>query len=218
MNEQIQAYLDGELPASELSTDELEVARRMERHVELLRVETEALPLKDLVPNVMDRISGLPIPAFVRGPAATPGWTSFVRWFVRPLRLFVSVRPVYVVATVLVLFAVATQLRPDRPEAGLATADATEDQIQQVFIRFEIMAPEAREVQLAGSFTNWDPTVSMQRLSSGVWTALVPLRPGVHDYAFRVDGEHWIVDPAAPRVADGFGGYNSQLSLILTSN
>lgn len=46
----------------------------------------------------------------------------------------------------------------------------------------------------------------------------MPLRPGVHDYAFRVDGEHWIIDPAAPRVADGFGGYNSQLSIILTSN
>lgn len=210
MNKQIHAYLDGELPVSELTVDELHVARRMERGSELLRAETDAMSLADLASPVMERISSLPNPA----AAASLGWRSFIRWFASPLRISVSVRPVYAVATALVVLAVSTQLWPDPSQAGYVPADRT----QLVFVRFEIMAPEAHEVQLAGSFTDWIPAVSLQRLSNGLWTALVPLRPGVHDYSFRVDGERWIVDPAVPRVADGFGGYNSQLSLILAAN
>jgi Glycogen recognition site of AMP-activated protein kinase len=217
MSEQIQAYLDGEIPGSELTPDDLEIARRMERHVELLRVETDAMSLTDLASPVMDRISTLQSPVPAHSPAE-PGWTEFIRWFGRPVRFSVNFRPAYAVATAVLLFAIATQLWQDRPQTGLATADATTSATQSIFVRFELMAPEAREVQLAGSFTDWNPTVSLRRLSNGLWTTLVPLRPGVHDYSFRVDGEHWIVDPAAPRVADGFGGYNSQLSLILASN
>jgi hypothetical protein len=41
----------------------------------------------------------------------------------------------------------------------------------------------------------------------------VPLRPGVHDYAFVVDGERWVADPNAPQVDDSFGGTNSRISL-----
>ncbi len=47
-----------------------------------------------------------------------------------------------------------------------------------------------------------------------MWSVTVPLEPGVHDYAFVVDGEQWRPDPLAPSVDDGFGGTNSRLALL----
>ena len=44
-----------------------------------------------------------------------------------------------------------------------------------------------------------------------MWTALVPMRPGVHDYLFVVDGRGWVPDPAASQVNDGLGGVNSRV-------
>jgi 1,4-alpha-glucan branching enzyme len=54
----------------------------------------------------------------------------------------------------------------------------------------------------------------MQESVDGVWTILVPLPPGVHDYSFIVDGERWVPDPYAPQVDDGFGGVNSRLTVL----
>lgn len=42
----------------------------------------------------------------------------------------------------------------------------------------------------------------------------LPITPGVHDYAFVVDGERWVADPYAPGIDDGFGGRNSRLTLL----
>jgi len=210
MSKRIHSYLDGELPASELSAEELHEARLMENRIECLRVETDTISVQDLASPVMDRIATLPSVQV----GETAGWIRAIKWFTTPLRVSLALRPTYALAAALVVIAVATQLWPERLRQGVGTADPT----TQVFVRFEIMAPDAREVQLAGSFTDWEPDVSLRSLGGGLWTALVPLEPGVHNYAFRVDGEHWVVDPSAPQIADGFGGYNSQLSLILASN
>jgi hypothetical protein len=69
-------------------------------------------------------------------------------------------------------------------------------------------------VMLAGSFTEWQPAYELVETTPGVWTVLVALQPGVHDYAFIIDGESWVADPAAPSVDDGFGGSNSRLALL----
>jgi hypothetical protein len=84
-----------------------------------------------------------------------------------------------------------------------------------VFVQFRLDAPEALEVRLAGSFTGWEPRHALHRSEDGVWTVMVALEPGIHDYAFVVDGSDWRVDPSAPRVDDGFGGENSRLALLL---
>jgi hypothetical protein len=54
----------------------------------------------------------------------------------------------------------------------------------------------------------------MTRTGPGVWTVVVPLEPGIHNYAFIVDGERWVPDPNAPAVDDGFGGMNSRLAVL----
>jgi hypothetical protein len=70
-------------------------------------------------------------------------------------------------------------------------------------------------VRLAGTFTNWEPRFELREAAPGVWTAMLPVPLGVHDYAFLVDGRLWYADPYAPQVSDGFGGRNSRLALVL---
>jgi 1,4-alpha-glucan branching enzyme len=83
-----------------------------------------------------------------------------------------------------------------------------------VLVHFQFEAPAATEVRLAGDFSSWQPTHTMSRSEAGVWSVVVPLSPGIHEYAFVVDGTRWQVDPGAPAVADGFGGHNSRVAVL----
>ena len=84
-----------------------------------------------------------------------------------------------------------------------------------VTVRFVLVAPEAREVSLAGTFNQWDAhaTPLVRAGPTGVWTATLTLPAGQHQYAFVVDGVRWVPDPGAPAVDDGFGRRNSVLTL-----
>jgi 1,4-alpha-glucan branching enzyme len=90
-----------------------------------------------------------------------------------------------------------------------ATADH-----RTVLVRFDLLAPEAHSVALAGSFNGWDDstTVFSRSAEAGVWTVTVALAPGEYQYLFVVDGRRWIPDPAAhAQVEDEFGQRNSLL-------
>jgi len=84
-----------------------------------------------------------------------------------------------------------------------------------VTVRFVLVAPEAHEVSLAGTFNQWDAhaTPLIRSGPTGVWTATLTLPAGQHQYAFVVDGVRWVPDPGAPAVDDGFGRRNSVLTL-----
>ncbi len=57
---------------------------------------------------------------------------------------------------------------------------------------FELEAPYAREVYVAGCFNNWDPLANpLQRQEAGIWRGTVSIEPGEHQYRFVVDGEWW---------------------------
>jgi hypothetical protein len=213
VNERIHAYFNGELQASDLTSEERQVVRRLEGHIETLRREAGGFSAAQLESVVMSQIADLPLPGAAQSSAGF--WLGgIIRWFARPKYVDFAFRPVYAVMAALLLFAVGWQLSAGSPESSLAVIESE----PRVFVRFEVMAPEAESVRLAGSFTGWVPNVSLQKLPTGLWTALVALPPGVHDYAFRVDEDTWVTDPGAPRVADGFGGFNSQLSLIVASS
>lgn len=81
-------------------------------------------------------------------------------------------------------------------------------------VHFELMAPDAREVYLAGSFDGWSPTsLPLFRMDNGVWVKELVLEPGVYEYLFIVDGI-WTPDPACSvSVANPFGGRNSQVTV-----
>jgi hypothetical protein len=84
-----------------------------------------------------------------------------------------------------------------------------------VTVRFVLVAPDAHEVSLAGTFNQWDAhaTPLIRSGPTGVWTATLTLPAGQHQYAFVVDGVRWVPDPGAPAVDDGFGRRNSVLTL-----
>lgn len=213
MNERIHLYLDGELPLSALAPDEAARARRLERAVATLRADGARYREADLASGVMDHIRA-------REPAGEPERSTVVRaveWLLGRRRVSFTLRPVYVAAAAVMVLVAGFQWDLASPFGGTASTVSAE-QPPAVFVRFEIDAPDARRVELAGSFSNWSPDVALTPVADGRWMAYVPLRPGVHDYAFRVDGERWVVDPAAPRVADGFGGFNSRLSLVLADS
>ena len=64
-------------------------------------------------------------------------------------------------------------------------------------VLFSLVAPEANEVELVGSFNNWDRDhgVKLTRNSNGVWVATLGLTPGRHLFKYVIDGV-WRPDPA----------------------
>jgi hypothetical protein len=86
------------------------------------------------------------------------------------------------------------------------------DTAGQVVTRFVLVAPEAGSVHLTGDFLSWSREgIELEDLrGTGVWTADVPLPPGVYQYTFVIDGTRWVPDPTAlSQVDDGFGQLNS---------
>ncbi len=74
---------------------------------------------------------------------------------------------------------------------------------------FQLEAPAAAAVLLAGDFTDWESQpIQMKRDRSGVWKTTVPLAPGAYQYRFMVDGQ-WADDPqASAHAGNPFGSAN----------
>jgi hypothetical protein len=68
-----------------------------------------------------------------------------------------------------------------------------------------IRVPNARTVELSGDFTNWKP-IPLARGDDDRWEATLPIAPGVHRVAIRVDGDTWSPPPGVPSVPDEFQG------------
>ncbi len=80
--------------------------------------------------------------------------------------------------------------------------------------KFQLHAPEAKEVFLVGEFNNWDPTAyRMRRFKDGIFKKSVQLKPGRYEYLFLVDGQWW-TDPANElRTPNPFGTENSVIEV-----
>jgi len=73
---------------------------------------------------------------------------------------------------------------------------------------------DLKSVAVAGSFNGWDPEAAPMVLEEGMWTILLVLPPGNHEYMLVEDGASWVTDPRAPgRRKDGFGGANGLLAI-----
>ena len=79
-------------------------------------------------------------------------------------------------------------------------------------IYFELYAPNAQEVFVAGSFNGWQPsTLPLQKHGSDRWVVELMLGPGKYEYRFVVDGE-WTDDPLSSAfVSNPFDGLNCVL-------
>jgi hypothetical protein len=73
-------------------------------------------------------------------------------------------------------------------------------------VRFALVAPGAHAVSLVGDFNSWNPaSVPLRRQAAGdEWAVRVALPPGLHVYAFLIEGRRMIADPHGYRfVGDG---------------
>ncbi|HSK18884.1 MAG TPA: glycogen-binding domain-containing protein [Longimicrobiales bacterium] len=215
MDQRTQKALDGELPREQLTAAGQADLLEAEARIRAVLRAIPAGPMPDLAPAVMRRIEDADAQrarSAAAGKAARPespgpikALRAFARWIWNPRPVSVAWRPVYGVATAALL---AVALIVSRETAPVDPA------AQQVLTQFVLEAPDAQQVVLAGDFTNWQPVHALTRTEPGVWSVVVPLAPGVHNYAFIVDGDRWVPDPNAPAVNDGFGGLNSRLAVL----
>jgi hypothetical protein len=187
--------------------------------LEQLMQETRAFvdmrPAPDLVTAVMREIEHVDVHRVNRSRTLI---TRFVRSLWIPRSVTFEFRPAYALllaASVLTVAGVVPHdWSADRPLAVARTQDAN----QRVYVQFRLQTSDATDVRLAGSFTQWQPEYQLHETAPGLWTVTLPLAPGVHDYAFIVDGQRWVTDPYAPAVQDGFGGTNSRITLVAWSD
>ena len=77
-------------------------------------------------------------------------------------------------------------------------------------VSFQLSAPEANTVALAGDFNGWNVnSLPLKKGKLGTWKASIKLKPGRYEYRFSVNGEWWDDPHAQERVSNPFGGYNS---------
>lgn len=222
MNEELQAYLDGERPLEELPPEDRERARQWDAFVEELRSSTRSKPPAGLEARVMAEAPERP---------EAPAWRRALGWLVEPRTVRVSPLAGVAAAAALALAVAlpATLLDrggEDRPAAAGADGPASTAvagggggaSAERVYVQFRLRAPEASSVAVAGDFTNWEPTHYLSDADGdGVWTGRVPLTPGLHQYMFVVDGSRWVTDPGAERhVDDGFGHRNAVVTITST--
>jgi hypothetical protein len=208
MYERVHQCLDGELPRSALSPAEEAELAALNDAVQAARAHVAAPRFPDLTARVMQALPAAPVAApAVHAPSLGERLRAALAWTWTP-RSFV-LRPAYGFAGALAM-ALLLALAP-RVERGLGGPAAQPAQV--VYVQFRLDAPGATRVELAGSFSNWQPRHQLREVAPGVWNVTVPLGPGVYDYQFVVDGKQWVPDPAARPVDDGFGGTNSRLYL-----
>jgi hypothetical protein len=68
-----------------------------------------------------------------------------------------------------------------------------------------IRVPGAKQVELAGDFTDWAP-VALQQVEDSGWRAVLPIAPGLHRMAIRIDQGAWRPPPGTRPVRNEFGG------------
>ena len=162
-------------------------------------------PAPDVTAAVMSQIQDLELAPAPRRPGTFARLAAML-WTPREF----SLRPAYALgaaAALVTLLAIPFSGSDATRNAPGSTGEP------RVFVQFRLEAMASR-VQLAGSFTNWEPRYELRQSAPGVWSITVPVTQGVHDYAFVVDGEQWVADPYAPQIGDGFGGTNNRLALL----
>ena len=143
-----------------------------------------ALPQK--VPEVR-----LPFPVRARFALGTPG---------RTLGLAFAASLILLVA----LFFTHTSTPP--PQTDLQPAAAGYQH------RFVIYQTGISQVEIAGSFTDWQRIPLQSDGSTGYWEITLEIPPGEHAFSYILDGDLILADPTVPsQEKDDFGSVNSIL-------
>ena len=200
MTDRLDDFLDGRIDRTDLTVSEQQQADAARGVIQQARAFVDAREAPDVTAAVMSRIERLGAPRST--VSASIGMRRWLAPFWTPREVSFQFRPAYgLLAAAAIVMAV--MLTPS-PSAH-----------PQVFVQFRFQNPDAMNVRIAGTFTNWEPRHELHEAAPGIWTITLPLSQGVHDYVFVVDGQQWVADPGAPQVDDGFGGTNSRLALLI---
>lgn len=224
-------YLDGELPPER----EPEALRRMADDAEaraLLRLELQVRAQAATSPTQVpagfaDRtMAALEAEEAAEASEAAASPLDVLarigHWLVAPRAL--HVRPGLAAAAAVLLVAVAVNLGPmlradeSTPTMAATPASPATPVAEQevVWTRFMYTDDDASSVAVAGDFSGWEPIPLSAQTVDGrtVWTGIVPVTKGEHQYMFVIDGSEWVTDPLAPvQRGDGFGNRNAVLQL-----
>ena len=204
LDPRLQAYLDGELRLEDLPVELRDRAAGWDGLLdEFARSAPAGAPL-GFDGRVMREIRST-----TRLASRVPAW---VEWAIRPRSIRVSPLAGLAVAATLVLAVV-------QPWSDRSSSSEEAQVAGRVYVQFLVEAGEAESVHLAGDFSDWQPTISLDDSDGdGVWSGRVPLEPGGHEYMFVIDGSEWVPDPnAAGSRDDGFGRRNSLLAVSSVS-
>lgn len=134
-----------------------------------------------------------------------------LEWLVAPRRFSVSPLASLAAAAGFAALVASATLALSRDE-GAVTVQPNPPQV----VQFAIVAPTANRVSLVGDFNAWDAssTPMAKGAVEGLWMVTVPLGVGSYQYAFVIDGDTWVSDPAAPlALEDEFGAPSSLLTI-----
>jgi hypothetical protein len=208
MSQRIHDHLDGDAASEALSPAEHARLLEMEAAVDAAVRHLRSVRAPEMAGRVM---AALP-PRVERRRGVGDVTRGALEWIWRPRPVRLALRPAYGFGALAAALAVASL--PGAPAvvetAPMARAAA---EAPPVYVQFRLEAAGASQVALAGTFTGWQPDVHLRQTRPGEWSVMLPLTPGVHDYAFVVDGRRWVADPHAAQIDDSFGGVNSRISL-----
>ncbi len=237
----VQRFVDGELSEADLQTalhriaDDPEARSLLQFEVRMtqdLAARPASPPPDDFADQTMEAVATASASESASLTEKMQDWWNTVT---TPVAL--EIRPASAVATAMVtsllvvsVFTLRGQLWTSPPEASssqVATTSNTSSTVQQasgtttqqgqtVWIRFLYTDNTADSVAVAGDFSQWEPIPLSPRTTNGetVWTGLVPVARGEHEYQFVINGEQWVTDPLAPvKRSDGFGARNAVLKL-----
>ncbi|MCL7487324.1 MAG: glycogen-binding domain-containing protein [Desulfobulbaceae bacterium] len=125
----------------------------------------------------------------------------------RLVQLFSSPSLGWAVAACLLLMVSFFVTRDFNPQNRVAVEPAT------VFHRFVVHQENTRQMEITGSFTNWQRVPLVPTGTKGYWEISLPVSAGEHRYTFIVDGSKFLPDPTvAAQESDDFGTTNSILN------
>ncbi len=216
MNEKLHRHLDGELEVEGLPPSEAGEAEAWDRLVSAIRSEIPGSPAPPWMEDrVMAGILEHPEPSLVR---------RLLAWLLRPRPVLVSPLTAGVAIAGLATLLVLGWQEGGEPPADVDILPPTGSSLAStpasapvVYVQFNLHAPGASSVAVAGDFDGWEGVHGLRDLDGdGVWTGRVPLSPGVHAYMFVVDESEWVTDPQAERYTeDGFGNRNAILAVAV---
>ena len=238
----VQRFIDGDLSEPEVKqalhriADDKEARSLLQFELQMtqdLASSQSAQPPQDFAARTMEAVAQEPTAdreLFSLSDWLRTYWNSLTKPMTLQVRPVSAVAAIFLACAVLITVMTVSSLpgSKDPTDVQLASkASSRTTTIQQVtsqadkrgemvWIRFLYTNDDADSVAVAGDFSQWEPVSLSPREAEGktVWTGLVPVSRGEHEYQFLINGNRWVTDPLAPvQRRDGFGAKNAVLNI-----